>query len=62
MNRPNDWTVIWNGSEFEPLPLIKAAIRLRPMKEKHAINLATKLNADIVTADVARAFGGEEIK
>ncbi len=58
MNRP-DWTVIFDGTEFVPLPLVKASLRLKPMRREHAEDLDTKLNADVVTANVARRFGPE---
>ncbi len=56
------WTVIWNGTAFEALPLVQASLRLVAMKRVHAERLAEKLNADEVTVDVAEKFGpGAEV-
>ena len=57
----HNWTIIFDGERFVPLPLVKASVRLKPMKRTHAEDLAVKFNADAVTADVARRFGREEV-
>ncbi len=59
MSDRHDWTVVWNGAEFEPMPLVRASLRMEPMTEAKAIKLAKLVNKDIVTAAVARRFGGE---
>lgn len=60
MRKP-DWTVIWDGGAFVPLPLAEAARRLRPRHKHHAESLAEKLNCDAVTIDVAERFGPGEV-
>jgi hypothetical protein len=56
-----DWTVILTDDGFEALPLVKASLRLKPLRKEHAIRLAEKLNADEITADVAERFGPGEV-
>ena len=58
--RPS-WTVILTDAGFEALPLVKASLRLRPLRKEHALRLAEKLNADEITADVAERFGPGEM-
>ena len=58
--RPN-WTVILTDDGFEALPLVKASLRLRPLRKEHAVRLAEKLNADEITIDVAQRFGPGEV-
>ena len=60
MNRPT-WTVILTDDGFEALPLVKASLRLKPLRREHAIRLAEKLNADEITIDVAQRFGPGEV-
>ena len=60
MTRPN-WTVILTDDGFEALPLVKASLRLKPLRKEHAIRLAEKLNADEITVDVAERFGPGEV-
>ena len=55
------WTVILTDNGFEPLPLVQASLRLKPLRKEHAIRLAEKLNADEITIDVAERFGPGEV-
>ena len=53
------WTVIFDGTEFVPLPLVQASVWLKAMKREHAEQLAIKLNADSVTDQATVLdFGG----
>lgn len=51
------WAVVWTGESFAAVPLREAKRAVSPMRKQHAEDLATKLNADQVTADVVRRFG-----
>jgi hypothetical protein len=57
MRRPS-WTVVLTAAEgFVAVPIASMTTRIRPMHKQHAIEVAVKLNADELTADLIRQFG-----
>jgi hypothetical protein len=55
------WAVVWTGEAFAAVPLREAKRMATPLRKQHAIDLAEKLNLDVVTVDVAERFGPGEV-
>jgi hypothetical protein len=59
MTRRPNWTIVLTDSGFAAVPLGAVEEKAKRMRKHHAVALAEKMNADVITADVARRFGGE---